>query len=194
MESSFGHGRSSANSRISFAVQAGNRETLLRPRWNVTFARRQRYGWSQTLLTASVEAHNAYASGPLSVSCAEIWMTIARRLGSSIRRFGSTPITPWPMRGGHEAWTFIGDLAIGEKGTLGLRRNMMPRGRRGRPESRRGTRSFGLGQVRFSEWKFSEGLAELRRANELLLQQIRPQPIYLRAYWRISWSDSTSRS
>ncbi len=116
--------------------------------------------------TASVEAHNAYLQGH--------FYFVRRNLDDYRKAVGFfdqairiDPDYALAYAERSEAWTFIGDLAIGEKKdawaaakydaekTVEVGPNLAEA-------------HAALGWVRFfSEWKFSEGLAELRRANEL---------------------------
>jgi TolB-like protein/Tfp pilus assembly protein PilF len=116
--------------------------------------------------TASVEAHNAYLQGH--------FYFVRRNLDDYRKAVGffdhAIQIDPdyalaYAERS--EAWTFIGDLAIGKK------KNAWAAAKHDAEKAvevgpNLAEAHAALGWVRFfSEWKFSEGLAELRRANEL---------------------------
>jgi TolB-like protein/Tfp pilus assembly protein PilF len=117
-------------------------------------------------LTASVEAHNAYLQGH--------FYFVRRNLDDYRKAVGFfdqairiDPDYALAYAERSEAWTFIGDLAIGKKKDAWAA---------AKHDAERAVEvglnlaeaHAALGWVRFfSEWKFSEGLAELRRANEL---------------------------
>src|SRR5437867_5872740 len=116
--------------------------------------------------TKSVEAHNAYLQGHF---------YFARRNVEDYRKASTffdqaTRLDPdyalaYAERS--EAWTFIGDLAIGEK------KDAWAAAKRDAEKAvavgpNLAEAHAALGWVRFFvEWKFAEGLAELRRAKEL---------------------------
>jgi TolB-like protein len=119
-----------------------------------------------TASTASVEAHNAYLQGH--------FYFVRRNLDDYRKAVGFfdqairiDPDYALAYAERSEAWTFIGDLAIGEK------KNAWTAAKHDAEKAVEVGPSLAephaaLGWVRFfSEWKFSEGLAELRRANEL---------------------------
>jgi serine/threonine-protein kinase len=116
--------------------------------------------------TASVEAHNAYLQGH--------FYFVRRNLDDYRKAVGFfdqairiDPDYALAYAERSEAWTFIGDLAIGEK------KNAWTAAKHDAEKAvevgpNLAEAHAALGWVRFfSEWKFSEGLAELRRANEL---------------------------
>jgi serine/threonine-protein kinase len=116
--------------------------------------------------TQSVEAHNAYLQGHF---------YFARRNTEDYRKAISffdqairiDPDYALAYAERSEAWTFIGDLAIGEKkDAWAAAKHDAEKAVEVGPNLAEAHAA--LGWVRFfSEWKFSEGLAELRRANEL---------------------------
>src|SRR5437667_1340340 len=116
--------------------------------------------------TASVEAHNAYLQGH--------FYFVRRNLDDYRKAVGFfdqairiDPDYALAYAERSEAWTFIGDLAIGEKkDAWAAAKHDAEKAVEVGPNLAEAHAA--LGWVRFfSEWKFSEGLAELRRANEL---------------------------
>src|SRR6266478_2548443 len=116
--------------------------------------------------TASVEAHNAYLQGH--------FYFVRRNLDDYRKAVGFfdqairiDPDYALAYAERSEAWTFIGDLAIGEKkDAWAAAKYDAEKAVEVGPNLAEAHAA--LGWVRFfSEWKFSEGLAELRRANEL---------------------------
>jgi serine/threonine-protein kinase len=116
--------------------------------------------------TASVEAHNAYLQGH--------FYFVRRNLDDYRKAVGFfdqairiDPDYALAYAERSEAWTFIGDLAIGEKkDAWAAAKHDAEKAVEIGPNLAEAHAA--LGWVRFfSEWKFSEGLAELRRANEL---------------------------
>lgn len=79
-----------------------------------------------TASTASVEAHNAYLQGHFYFARRNL-DDYRKAVGFFDQAIRIDPDYALAYAERSEAWTFIGDLAIGEKRTLGLRRNMMPR-------------------------------------------------------------------
>ena len=116
--------------------------------------------------TASVEAHNAYLQGH--------FYFVRRNLDDYRKAVGFfdqairiDPDYALAYAERSEAWTFIGDLAIGEKkDAWAAAKHDAEKAVEVGPNLAEAHAA--LGWVRFfSEWKFSEGLAELTRANEL---------------------------
>ncbi len=116
--------------------------------------------------TASVEAHNAYLQGH--------FYFVRRNLDDYRKAVGFfdqairiDPDYALAYAERSEAWTFIGDLALGEKkDAWAAAKHDAEKAVEVGPNLAEAHAA--LGWVRFfSEWKFSEGLAELRRANEL---------------------------
>jgi len=116
--------------------------------------------------TASVEAHNAYLQGH--------FYFVRRNLDDYRKAVGFfnqairiDPDYALAYAERSEAWTFIGDLAIGEKkDAWAAAKHDAEKAVEVGPNLAEAHAA--LGWVRFfSEWKFSEGLAELRHANEL---------------------------
>src|SRR5216117_3988396 len=116
--------------------------------------------------TASVEAHNAYLQGH--------FYFVRRNLDDYRKAVGFfdqairiDPDYALAYAERSEAWTFIGDLAIGQKKEAwAAAKHDAEKAVEVGPNLAEAHAA--LGWVRFfSEWKFSEGLAELRRANEL---------------------------
>src|SRR5213082_1268789 len=116
--------------------------------------------------TKSVEAHNAYLQGH--------FYFVRRNLDDYRKAVGFfdqairiDPDYALAYAERSEAWTFIGDLAIGEKkDAWAAAKHDAEKAVEIGPNLAEAHAA--LGWVRFfSEWKFSEGLAELRRANEL---------------------------
>src|SRR5947199_223135 len=116
--------------------------------------------------TKSVEAHNAYLQGH--------FYFVRRNLDDYRKAVGFfdqairiDPDYALTYAERSEAWTFIGDLAIGEKkDAWAAAKHDAEKAVEIGPNLAEAHAA--LGWVRFfSEWKFSEGLAELRRANEL---------------------------
>jgi len=116
--------------------------------------------------TKSVEAHNAYLQGH--------FYFVRRNLDDYRKAVGFfdqairiDPDYALAYAERSEAWTFIGDLAIGEKkDAWAAAKHDAEKAVEVGPNLAEAHAA--LGWVRFfSEWKFSEGLAELRRANEL---------------------------
>ena len=140
---------------IAQAVAASLELTLLGQRYN----RRQR-------VDAKVWKRTTRICRAIFISCVEMWKIIGRRSSSSMRRFDLILITLWLLPsalkpGLHRRFERRAKergLGCGEKG----RRESG----RGWSQSRRGACGFGLGSL-FCEWKFAEGLAELKRAREL---------------------------
>jgi len=116
--------------------------------------------------TASVEAHNAYLQGH--------FYFVRRNLDDYRKAVGFfdqairiDPDYALAYAERSEAWTFIGDLAIGEKKDAWAEAKYDAE-KAVEVGPNLAEAHAALGWVRFfSEWKFSEGLAELRRANEL---------------------------
>jgi len=116
--------------------------------------------------TASAEAHNAYLQGH--------FYFVRRNLDDYRKAVGFfdqairiDPDYALAYAERSEAWTFIGDLAIGEKkDAWAAAKHDAEKAVEVGPNLAEAHAA--LGWVRFfSEWKFSEGLGELRRANEL---------------------------
>src|SRR5438552_4612395 len=116
--------------------------------------------------TASVEAHNAYLQGH--------FYFVRRNLDDYRKAVGFfdqairiDPDYALAYAERSEAWTFIGDLAIGEKkDAWAAAKHDAEKAVEIGPNLAEAHAA--LGWVRFfSEWKFAEGLAELRRAKEL---------------------------
>src|SRR5438874_1267244 len=116
--------------------------------------------------TKSVEAHNAYLQGH--------FYFVRRNLDDYRKAVGFfdqairiDPDYALAYAERSEAWTFIGDLAIGEKkDAWAAAKHDAEKAVEVGPNLAEAHAA--LGWVRFfSEWKFSEGLAELRHANEL---------------------------
>src|SRR5205807_3871352 len=116
--------------------------------------------------TVSVEAHNAYLQGH--------FYFVRRNLDDYRKAVGFfdqairiDPDYALAYAERSEAWTFIGDLAIGEKkDAWAAAKHDAEKAVEVGPNLAEAHAA--LGWVRFfSEWKFSEGLAELRHANEL---------------------------
>src|SRR5213082_1218506 len=116
--------------------------------------------------TKSVEAHNAYLQGH--------FYFVRRNLDDYRKAVGFfdqairiDPDYALAYAERSEAWTFIGDLAIGEKkDAWAAAKHDAEKAVEVGPNLAEAHAA--LGWVRFfSEWKFAEGLAELRRAKEL---------------------------
>src|SRR5881227_3940851 len=116
--------------------------------------------------TASVEAHNAYLQGH--------FYFVRRNLDDYRKAVGFfnqairiDPDYALAYAERSEAWTFIGDLAIGEKkDAWAAAKHDAEKAVEVGPNLAEAHAA--LGWVRFfSEWKFAEGLAELKRAKEL---------------------------
>src|SRR5207244_867962 len=116
--------------------------------------------------TTSVEGHNAYLQGH--------FYFVRRNLDDYRKAVGFfdqairiDPDYALAYAERSEAWTFIGDLAIGEK------KDAWAAAKHDTEKAIEVGPNFAeahaaLGWVRFfAEWKFAEGLAELRRAREL---------------------------
>src|SRR6266550_2171369 len=116
--------------------------------------------------TASVEAHNAYLQGH--------FYFVRRNLDDYRKAVGFfdqairiDPDYALAYAERSEAWTFIGDLAIGEKkDAWAAAKYDAEKAVEVGPNLAEAHAALGWVRL-FSEWKFSEGLAELRHANEL---------------------------
>ena len=137
--------------------------------------------------TENVEAHNAYLQGHFYFQRRNV-EDYGKAVGFFDQAIRLDPDYALAYAERAEAWTFIGDLTGEEeawsKGEEGCRE-----GRRGWSRSRRGARGFGLGSF-FSEWKFAEGLTELRRAKNFRQQSDRERSL---ARHRLSGSNRRGR-
>jgi len=141
--------------------------------------------------TASVEAHNAYLQGH--------FYFVRRNLDDYRKAVGFLdqairidPDYALAYAERSEAWTFIGDLATGKKkDAWAATKHDAEKAVEVGPNLAEAHAA--LGWVRFfSEWKFSEGLAELRRANELAPANPTANESTC-ARIGVCWSDSRSR-
>ena len=116
MESSYGHGLLSVNSRTSLRCRPKSRNAV------ATSLELTLRGAKDTVVTnastASVEAHNAYLQGHFYFVRRNL-DDYRKAVGFFDRAIRIDPDYALAYAERSEAWTFIGDLALGEKGRLG---------------------------------------------------------------------------
>ena len=152
--------------------------------------------------TRSVEAHNAYLQGHFYFERRNLKDYLQSSFGFFDQAIRLDPDYALAYAERSEAWAWIGDLSSEKK-----KEAWATAGRDAEKavavDPNLAEAHAALGWVRFFiEWKFNEGLAELRRAQQLSPWNQQPPVIYWREWWFIlvnlkkprSWPDSRLNS